>query len=311
MSFTVRIATPNDVLRIADILSQIDPDPVTPEEVLEWEQTFPADGIQHRLVAVNEAGQVVGWGLTTHHPHMPDGRFRQFVVTDPAVRGQGIGTLLAEATERLARENGATQIKTDVRDSEPESIAFAEHRGFKHDSHLFESLLDLSTFDGERFQGSIAATGLRYATLADLPDNEATERELYTFWFATVPDQPGYVATHAAPFEAWRQRVLGSTTTLRDCIWVAMDGDRIVGATKTSWKAPTRTMYTDYTGVLREFRGRGVALALKLLSIETAQRYGAAYMRTNNSEKNAPMLAVNRKLGYQDQPGVFFMQKEL
>lgn len=76
------------------------------------------------------------------------------------------------------------------------------------------------------------------------------------------------------------------------------------------WTEATRAMYNEYTGVRQEYRGRGLALALKLLSIETARRYEAAYMRTNNHSLNLPMLAVNRKLGYVDQPGVFFYRKE-
>ncbi|HEY7850574.1 MAG TPA: hypothetical protein VIC27_10950, partial [Ktedonobacterales bacterium] len=33
--------------------------------------------------------------------------------------------------------------------------------------------------------------------------------------------------------------------------------------------------------------------------------------RTNNDSQNAPMLAVNRKLGYQPQPGFYRMRAQL
>jgi hypothetical protein len=48
-----------------------------------------------------------------------------------------------------------------------------------------------------------------------------------------------------------------------------------------------------------------VAQALKLLAIRCARRYGAVYIRTHNDSENAPMLAINRKLGYQPQPGLY------
>lgn len=64
-------------------------------------------------------------------------------------------------------------------------------------------------------------------------------------------------------------------------------------------------MYNMITGVDRAHRGRGVALALKLLSIEYARRCGADYIRTHNDAENAPILAINRKLGYQPQPGLY------
>lgn len=45
--------------------------------------------------------------------------------------------------------------------------------------------------------------------------------------------------------------------------------------------------------------------ALKLLAIRCARRYGAVYIRTHNDSENAPILAINRKLGYQPQPGLY------
>lgn len=70
-------------------------------------------------------------------------------------------------------------------------------------------------------------------------------------------------------------------------------------------------MYNMMTGVEPSYRGRHIALALKLLVIECARSYGAAYMRTNNDSENAPMLAVNHKLGYQLQPGRYLLTQSL
>jgi GNAT superfamily N-acetyltransferase len=58
------------------------------------------------------------------------------------------------------------------------------------------------------------------------------------------------------------------------------------------------------TGVLREYRGRDIALALKLRAIQVARAREMRTMWTNNDSENAPMLAINRKLGYQPEPGV-------
>ena len=35
------------------------------------------------------------------------------------------------------------------------------------------------------------------------------------------------------------------------------------------------------------------------------------YIRTNNDSNNAPMLAVNRKLGYKSEPGLYRLLCEL
>jgi RimJ/RimL family protein N-acetyltransferase len=53
-----------------------------------------------------------------------------------------------------------------------------------------------------------------------------------------------------------------------------------------------------FTGTLREYRGRGLALAVKLASIHWAAAHGSSMMVTTNDLENAPMLAVNKRLGY-------------
>lgn len=60
-----------------------------------------------------------------------------------------------------------------------------------------------------------------------------------------------------------------------------------------------------HTGVDREYRGRGIALALKLLTIRRSRALGATYLRTNNDSENAPILHINRKLGFQPIPGYY------
>lgn len=62
-----------------------------------------------------------------------------------------------------------------------------------------------------------------------------------------------------------------------------------------------------FTGVDPAWHGKGIALALKVLAIDCARRYGADYISTNNDSENAPMLAINRTLGYQPQPGFYRM----
>ena len=66
-----------------------------------------------------------------------------------------------------------------------------------------------------------------------------------------------------------------------------------------------------HTGVDRAYRGRGLALATKLVALRRAREWGAAYARTNNDSQNAPILAVNRKLGYTPHPGYYKLLKPL
>ena len=85
----------------------------------------------------------------------------------------------------------------------------------------------------------------------------------------------------------------------------------MVGLAAVGYFKETNSMYNMMTGVDPAYRGRRIALALKLLTIRLARQYAADYIRTNNDSDNAPMLAINRKLGYQPVPGLYWLTKKL
>ena len=55
---------------------------------------------------------------------------------------------------------------------------------------------------------------------------------------------------------------------------------------------------TDMTGVLRPYRGKGVAMLLKLRGIRHAQEHGKPKLWAVNDAVNAAMLGLNAKLGF-------------
>ncbi len=58
------------------------------------------------------------------------------------------------------------------------------------------------------------------------------------------------------------------------------------------------TLYIQSTGLLREFRGRGLGKRIKEWEIEYAKRYGFRRMVTNCRESNAAMISINEKYGF-------------
>ena len=62
---------------------------------------------------------------------------------------------------------------------------------------------------------------------------------------------------------------------------------------------------------LPAWRGRGIALALKGEAIGWAIRHGLAYLETGNDPDNAPMRAVNARLGFRPRPDEVTMRGAL
>jgi GNAT superfamily N-acetyltransferase len=294
-----------DFPRIAELLSGYEPEPVSVEQLWEWERRMPAGRIRQRLVAVDSNGAIAGYGYIDHETWMRPDRFELWALVDPARRGAGIGAALYDHGLQLALAHGAASFASETRDDDPASLRFAERRGYRIDRHTFESTLDLTVFDEQRFAGAVEAAeaaGIRFFTMADLGDTAEARRKLYDLNRRTALDNPSADGTFP-PFEEFQQFVFGASWYRADGQILAADGERWVGIAAVAHYPERNSAYNAFTGVERDYRGRGLAHALKLLAVRCAQRYGAAYIRTNNDSQNAPMLAINRKLGYRPEPG--------
>ncbi|HWI66603.1 MAG TPA: GNAT family N-acetyltransferase [Symbiobacteriaceae bacterium] len=302
-----------DTVAVTPLWRLVDSDPPSAEEMLHyWTKPVPEGGLRCRLVAADETGRIIGYGGSAHDPWDQAGRWFGRVMVEPEFHRRGIGTSLFERLVASIRSQGARVLQSEVRDSDQESMSWATDRGFRIDTHIYESTLDLISFDETPFRSAVAnaeAAGIRFFSRAEDPSEE-TARKVCGLMGRTIPDIPAVHLGRPTTFDEWRLWALDETVVPRDCMILAADGDRIVGVTMLEMR-DGGALYTGHTSVDREYRGRKLALALKLLSIRVALRRGAPYMRTHNNALNAPMLAVNRKLGYRPQPGVYAIEKEL
>lgn len=78
---------------------------------------------------------------------------------------------------------------------------------------------------------------------------------------------------------------------------VALNKGEVIGDSTLESCSKLGILTTGFTGVLRSYRQRGLATALKVRTIEYAKANGYQAIRTGNEENN-PMLALNKKLGF-------------
>lgn len=72
----------------------------------------------------------LGMGLLLSRDRQPGTLLMDGIAVAPGMRGQGIGTQLLEAVCRHARENGYSDVRLDVLDSNPRARALYEREGF-------------------------------------------------------------------------------------------------------------------------------------------------------------------------------------
>ena len=314
MSISLRLVDPaTDLARITELTNAVHPDTET-EDLLREDLTRQMEGRYMRSLVASVPGEpVAGYCLVDHVPWQPAGRFWVWITTDKRWRGQGIGsTLFAQALE-LATEQHATILATQVRDDQPESLAFAERRNFHLERHIFESVIDPATFEPSRFAGlieDVEADGIRFFTLADVGNTPEALHKLWEVNYRAVLDDPASTGSFSS-FEDFSLVVGQASWFDPEGQIMAADGETIVGLGAVGYFQETHSARNMITGVERAYRGRHVALALKLLGIRYAKTKGALVIRTNNDSQNVPMLAVNRKLGYRPEPGVYRLIKKL
>lgn len=308
----LRPARPStDEAGIASVVNTFELNPVSEETVHEWLTHTVPDRIEHRRVAVTGDDAVVGYAVSVHETWDPEGQFYAWVGVAPSWRSRGIGAQLYADTMRFLKRHGCSAITSEVRDDCSVSQSFAARRGFKNDRHLFQSSLDLESFDESPYQHAlarVAETGIRIHSLADFGDTAEARRKLYAVNAVTDEDVPGWTGPGLS-FEEFNEWVYESGWYRPDGQLLAAHGDRWVGIGAVRLYPEAEQAFNVHTGVIKTYRRRHVALALKLAAIRYARIQGARSLSTHNDSMNGPMLALNRQLGYVPEPGRYTLRR--
>ncbi|QGQ94721.1 GNAT family N-acetyltransferase [Paenibacillus psychroresistens] len=320
-----KLRQPDDFEAVSLLVNMIWSEPTTAEQLKEVEDKIPPGVLNYnedgaligwdrpQWVAEDEHGQVVAYAIAWRASWTETGALNHTIVVNPEIRGNGVGRALYAELHQWAVDVKASCLIDSIRETDVRSVAFAGRRGYVKERHIFESVLDLESFDGGELYNSIneaKQAGIRFVTMAEEP-GEASERKLYELYKTTHPDIPGYSGTFPW-FEEWKKWSIEQHGVRPELIHIAKDGDRYIGVVTLQQNDQTEAMYHEYTGVLLEYRGRHIALALKMLGVQTARACGVPYLRTNNDSMNVPMLRINRDLiGFRAEPGNYKMVRNL
>jgi mycothiol synthase len=224
----------------------------------------------------------------------------------PDWRRRGVGAAVWEWMHGRAVERGMTRFGSNVDEDQPEGRRFAERRGFTVDDVVRSVSLDLTRVAAEDVP---MPDGIEIVSYAERPDLARGMWEVDTIASRDVPQA---IPAADLPFERWCEAFIERPGFLPGGVLAALDGDQVVGfaALGQDLAKPVRAWH-NMTAVLPSHRGRGIALALKRVQIQWARGAGFEELQTSNHDGNAPMRAVNARLGYRPLPDELHMSVRL
>lgn len=297
---TIRLAsTTEDLAALVAITAATTPEESTTLDELRWaDATYPGSV---RYLAERD-GRVAG-AATVGRIYVQAADYPDLWATLavlPEARRQGIGSALLHAIARSAADAGKHGLHARCRDDRAASIAFLVHRGFRELERQKTVRLELAGRTPPTFA---APDGLVLTSLAERQDLVADVHTVALETFADIPggDEPMAVGD----LSEFRARDVDRPGIPPDAFMLAVEvaSDRVAGyASLQRVPGQPDVAWHDMTAVRRAWRGRGLATTLKLATIAWAIDHGLTALETGNDEANAPMRAVNARLGYAPLP---------
>ena len=143
------------------------------------------------------------------------------------------------------------------------------------------------------------------------PDHFKKLEELEWMLEQDIPIPNGIKHTRM-PFEQWQKVCLDFYNNSYGIDIVAVKNKEYIGSTylEVYPKADPHKAWTGHLGVIKKFRRKGIATALKIKAIKKLLQKGIKEVRTDN-EKNNPMYKINEKLGFKPVPFSLDYSKEI
>jgi len=202
----------------------------------------------------------------------------------PDKRGRGVGAALLEHLAQHALEQGYTRAGSHVAGDDEYSLAFAARFGFEELRRDVQQVLDVKAVEPRDVRG------IELVSVEARPDLVEAAYPLA---------QEGYEDMPIDGLDISRETWLAEAATLPAGSFAALADGEIVGfAGLLNWADDATKAEHGLTVVRRDWRGRGLATALKEHQIAWAAANGIRQLVTYTQTGNENMQAVNARLGY-------------
>jgi GNAT superfamily N-acetyltransferase len=292
--------------------------PERPRTAEAWEKADASrsSSIRYRRWVAVENDRVAGFAAYRQGPlEYPPQSFWINVEVAPEYQRRGLGSMLFDEVMQAVQEFNPPALRADAFTNLPQGFSFLQKRGFYEAFRETPVHLDISTFDSRPYEGldaKLRSGGVVIKTLRALEADPDRDRKLYDLYWKVVEDLPQEGDGIQKPeFAEWQDWGLNDPSILPDAYFIAVWGEDYIGVRELSTYLDADVLLGGLLGVRREYRKRGIGLALQLRGIAYARQNGYQLLKTCTAIQNAPMQALFNKLGYHRDPEWQQCQKDL
>ena len=284
--------------------------PESGEDLKRQDLDWPADSLLSRVAAYTQSGDMVGVGTCyqAYWQDSPSTVHLRFDIHPDHSQLQLIPVQYGGVKDLLAHYEGEIRrLVSRAREDDSDRVRFLLRNGFREEIRSPSSMLRVSDFDEtdcHKAYERLAQNRIRLITLAELyEENPAWKENLRDLRWAIVQDVPSTEPFAKPTIAEFEEMVLRDPALDEKAFFIALAADGSLIGMSNLWRNDPegKRLDTGLTGVIRSFRRRGIATALKMRTIQYAQASGAETIQTSNEEES-PMFVLNQRLGFEPKP---------
>jgi mycothiol synthase len=253
-----------------------------------------------KFVVIGENEHVKGYGLIWEQTTSPYLILKVEILFRPEYENLSVAEILFEKINNDIQMINPDALQARIFDDQTYLLRFYRKYGFVENHRMMHVYLTVSDTDYSPYVELENRLNSQGITISTLTKEQISDTEYFpklqtlnnTTW-VDYPTEP--LLPPSSPSDIW----LTHEDNIPDAYFIAKKGELYIGHSHLmKMPSDSQNLIQGLTASLREFRGKGIATALKVKGIEYAKRTGYRGIFTSHRNNNIPMETVNKKLGW-------------
>ena len=249
-------------------------------------------------------GNIIAYGLydQSSQPYNPL-EFDIYGAVHSNHQFKGIGSALYDHIMDALIQFNPCLVRAYAIENKSQSIEFLRARGFQEaqqvqqESLLFLNIASLDPRSHAEGEGNLQGQGITIKTLKELQVEPNFTYKLYSLYDKLIQQTPSSQPLKQKSYDKFVKE-LRRTDLLPEAYNIALHEGNYIGMNALYTQPEPKQLFNEFTGVKQDYRGMGIATALKRRGIAYAKAHGYSTIITRNNPRNDRIVQLNKQLGF-------------